>query len=59
MAKCGFTGAELDVILETGEKEGLVKKYLDTLNHIRPHRLSSSSYLPDKAKTKWWKKAAR
>lgn len=59
MAKCGFTGAELDIILETGEKEGRVKQYLDTLNCIRPHRLSSSSYLPDKAKTKWWKKIGK
>lgn len=59
MAKCGFTGAELDVILETGEKEGRVGPYLDTLNRIRPHRLSSSSYLPEKAKTKWWKKTGR
>lgn len=56
MAKCGFTGAELDIILETGEKEGLVKQHLETLNLIRPHRLSSSSYLPDEPKTKWWKK---
>jgi hypothetical protein len=59
MAKCGFTGDELDMILETGEKEGRIKQYLETLNRIRPHRLSSSSYLPDKAKTKWWKKTGR
>lgn len=56
MTKFGFTGAELDTILEIGEREGRVKKYVDDLNLARSYRksLSAANAKNAEPKVRWW-----
>lgn len=58
MTKFGFTGAELDNMLEIGEREGRVKKYREDLDLARSYRKSASIAEAKKAepKTSWWRK---
>lgn len=59
MTKFGFTGAELDTILEIGEREGRLKKYVDDLNLARSYRKKISvANEPSSAKPhqNWWRK---
>jgi hypothetical protein len=58
MTKFGFTGAELDTMLATGEKEGRLKSYRDDTemlrNYYRNGKLPSTSTAPKK---RWWNRS--
>jgi hypothetical protein len=53
MTEFGCTGSELDRILETAEKEGLLKQHRDTMKLIRGYHQTKKT---EKPKEKWWKK---
>lgn len=53
MTKFGFTGSELDTILEIGEREGRIKKFRDGLNLAHSYRKQTAQ---NATKTNWWKK---
>lgn len=57
MTKFGFSGKELDVILEIAEREGRVKKYREEIAQYRGHaRKSARSEASSAPKKHWWKK---
>jgi hypothetical protein len=59
MTKFGFTGVELDTILEVAEREGRVQKYIHDLNLARSYRKkisASNETSVIKPHQKWWRK---
>lgn len=58
MTKFGFTGAELDTMLEIGEREGRVQKYREDLSLARSYRknVSAAEAKKPEAKISWWRK---
>lgn len=57
MTKFGFSGAELDTILEIGEREGRLKMYREDLSLARSYRKQErETAKKTDTKTSWWKK---
>jgi hypothetical protein len=55
MTKFGFTGSELDTILEIGEREGRLKEYREKLDGARNYRKRVTE-TKNTTKTNWWKR---
>lgn len=57
MTKFGFSGKELDAILEIAEREGRVKKYREEIAQYRGYaRKAARSEESSTSKKSWWKK---
>lgn len=57
MTKFGYTGKELDAILEIAEREGRVKKYREEIAQYRGYgRKAARSEESSAPKKNWWKK---